>query len=154
MAKNTGVASLAENAITPMVNEMGYAVWDVEYVREGAEMYLRVTIDNEDGIDINDCEKVHRAILPVLDEFEWDHLEVSSPGVERTLRKPSHFDYAVGEKVEIRLFAPDENGNKAYTGTLVSYENDVVTLDVGGNNISIPMAKVGKANIVFDFGKI
>lgn len=154
MAKNIGIAAAAEKAITPLVNEMGYQIWDVEYVREGAEQYLRVTIDKDGGIDINDCERVHRAILPLLENYEWDHLEVSSPGAERTLRKVEHFESAVGERSEIRLFAPDENGKKSYVGEIVSADGDGVTIKTDGGEIAVPYAKIGKAKTLFDFEKI
>jgi len=154
MAKNIGIAALAEKAITPLVSEMGYRVWDVEYVREGAEQYLRVTIDKDGGIDINDCERVHRAIIPMLENYEWDHLEVSSPGAERTLRKVEHFESAVGERAEIRLFAPDDDGKKSYVGEIVSADDSGVILSVDGGEKSIPYSKIGKAKTLFDFEKI
>lgn len=154
MAKNIGIAAAAEKAITPLVNEMGYLVWDVEYVREGAEQYLRVTIDKDGGIDINDCERVHRAILPMLENYEWDHLEVSSPGAERTLRKTAHFESAVGERAEIRLFAPDERGQKSYVGEIVSAGGDGIKLKTDGGEIDVPYSKIGKAKTFFDFEKI
>ncbi len=154
MAKNIGVAALAENAITPLVGDMGYEIWDVEYVREGAEQYLRVTIDKEGGIDINDCERVHRAIMPLLENYEWDHLEVSSPGAERTLKKVAHFVSAVGERAEIRLFAPDGDGKKSYVGEIVSADENAVTIKTDGGEISVPYSKIGKAKTLFDFEKI
>lgn len=97
MAKNStqGTASAVRELIEPTVTELGYDIWDVEYVKEGADMHLRITIDSEDGIDIDDCEKVHRAIDPLIDEAdpieESYLLEVSSPGIERRLRTPEHF---------------------------------------------------------------
>ena len=151
MAKNTGIAAQAERDITPIVSELGYEVWDVEYVREGAEQYLRVTIDNDAGININDCERVHRAIIDVLDKYEWDHLEVSSPGVERTLKKPEHFQKVIGEQVEIRLFSPDENGKKSYVGTLRSSDADNLTLDTPDGEIVVPHEKTAKAKTIYDF---
>ncbi len=151
MAKNTGVAAMAERAITPTVNELGYTLWDVEYVREGAEQYLRVTIDNDEGININDCERVHRAIMGLLEEYEWDHLEVSSPGVERTLKRAAHFEKVIGERVEVRLFSPDENGKKSYVGTLKAADEGGVTLDTPDGEITIPREKISKAKTICDF---
>lgn len=152
MAKNIGVAASAEIEITPLAEELGYGIWDVEYVREGAEQYLRVTICKEDGvIDLNDCEKVHRAILPILDKYEWDHLEVSSPGAEVTLKKPSHFASFWGEKAEIRLFAPDDSGNKVYIGIIKSSNDEEVVLDVNGEEKTFSYSKIGKAKTIYDF---
>ena len=117
MAKTANIASVAEKIITPCVEELGYRVWDVEFVKEGAGWYLRITIDSDDGIDIDDCEKVSRAISPLLDEvdpIEQNYtLEVSSPGLERTLRTPQHFAACMGEEIEVRLYSPDESGRKA-----------------------------------------
>lgn len=154
MAKNIGIASMAEKDILPTVESLGYKLWDVEYVREGAEMYLRVTIDSENGIGLNDCERVHRDILPILDKYEWDHLEVSSPGAERTLKTRAHFSSVVGERVEIRLFAPDENGKKSYTGTLVSCDEESITVNSDGKETVIPLSSIGKAKTVCDFENI
>ena len=154
MPKNMSVAALAYSDIKDTVSEMGYVIWDVEYVREGAEQYLRVTIDKDGGIDINDCEAVHRAVLPMLEKYEWDHLEVSSPGAERTLRKPEHFRAVLGEKVEIRLFAPDDDGRKSYTGTLTDAGEDGIVVEYDGGSTSIPYQKIGKAKTVFDFENI
>ncbi|MGN1096199.1 MAG: ribosome maturation factor RimP [Eubacteriales bacterium] len=95
MAKNTGIAPLVEQLVTPKINELGFSVWDVEYVKEGAEWYLRITIDSENGVDLDACEKVHRAIEEIIDKADpiedFYYLEVSSPGIERTLKKKEHF---------------------------------------------------------------
>ena len=100
------VAALLEGTVVGL----GYRLWDVEYGKEGADYHLTVTIDSDAGITIDDCERVHRAIDPLLDEADpietaYD-LEVSSPGIERELRTPAHIDACVGEEVELRLFAP------------------------------------------------
>ena len=91
MKKNSkGVVGAVAKIAEPLVESLGYFLWDVEYVKEGADMYLRITIDSEEGITIEDCEKVHRAIDPLLDEAdpieEAYHLEISSPGIERELK--------------------------------------------------------------------
>ena len=95
MAKGANIAEKVEALIRPCISELGYRIWDVEYVKEGAEWYLRVTIDSDDGIGIDDCERVSRAINPIIDEADpiedFYYLEVSSPGIERVLRRPEHF---------------------------------------------------------------
>ena len=155
MAKNTGIAPLVEGLATPKINELGYDVWDVEYVKEGAEWYLRITIDHADGIDIEDCEKVHRAIEVIIDEADpiedFYYLEVSSPGIERTLRKKEHFAVCTGEKVEIRLFAPDAKGRKSYVGVLGASGDESITLDVDGEEITLAYPAIAKANTFFEF---
>ncbi len=158
MAKGTNIAEGVEAVVTPHFRERGYRVCDVEYVKEGAEWYLRITLDSDDGIDIDDCEKVSRAINPIIDEADpiedFYYLEVSSPGLERVLRKEEHFLASIGSEIEIRLFAPDDNKKKSYTGKLAAYENDTVTVDIGGEAVSIPMNKVSKVQTLFDFKSI
>lgn len=158
MAKTANIAERVEALIAPTVTELGYRIWDVEYVKEGAEWYLRITLDHEDGIDIDDCEKVSRAINPIIDEADpiedFYYLEVSSPGLERVLRKPEHYEAAIGCDVELRLFAPDENKRKSYTGELIAYENNALTINEAGIAYTIPLNKVSKVQTIFDFTKI
>ncbi len=158
MAKGMNIAERVEALVTPMITEMGYRVWDVEYVKEGAEWYLRITLDSDNGIDIDDCEKVSRAINPVIDEADpiedFYYLEVSSPGLERVLRKQEHFLACIGSEIEIRLFALDENKKKSYTGKLAAYENDAVSIDIGNETLTIPMNKISKVQTLFDFTTI
>ena len=104
------IAETVRLLVAPVAEELGLLLWDVEFVKEGARRILRVTIDHEDGITIDDCERMHRAIDPVLDEADpidtaYD-LEVSSPGIERDLRTDAHIDASVGEIVDLRFFAP------------------------------------------------
>ncbi len=151
------IVGVVSEALTPVINDLGYEVWDIEYVKEGADYFLRFTIDSNDGIDIEDCEKVHRAIDPLLDELDpiddAYHLEVSSPGLERDIKYDWHYELLIGEKVELRLFAPMESipGTKVFVGILKAYQNEAITLDVGGNDIVIPQKAVSKAKTVFDF---
>ena len=158
MAKGTSIAERVEALVTPHITEMGYRVWDVEYVKEGAEWYLRITLDSDKGIDIDDCEKVSRAINPIIDEADpiedFYYLEVSSPGLERVLRKEEHFAASIGSEIEIRLFAPVENKKKSYTGKLAAFEDDTVTIDIGGETQRIPMNKISKVQTIFDFKSI
>lgn len=158
MAKEN-IASFVEEKLSPAINGIGYAVWDVEYVKEGADYYLRFTIDSPDGITLDDCEKVSRLIDPLLDELDpiedAYHLEVSSPGVERVLRKPSHFEAVIGETVEIRLFRPDSSGKRTYKGTLSAFSDGIAQIETDdGKTVSIALADVAKANTVFDFTEI
>ncbi|MBQ7161490.1 MAG: ribosome maturation factor RimP [Clostridia bacterium] len=150
--KNT--AETVREALGDKIEALGYRLWDVEFVKEASEWYLRFTIDSDEGIDIEDCEKVHRFIDPLLDELDpieqSYHLEVSSPGIEREIRTPEHFAACIGEKVEVRLFAPLD-GRKSYTGILVSYENDEIKLDDSGREYVIPRGKASKIKTVFDF---
>lgn len=151
-AKN--IAETVQEFLLPVVNQLGYYLWDVEYVKEGSEWYLRITIDSEDGITIDDCEIVHRAIDPVIDEHDpienAYHLEVSSPGIERVLRTAEHIEAFAGEEVEAKLFAPLD-GKKALRGKLCGMENGIVTIECEGKSYSIEHKKISRMTTVFEF---
>lgn len=155
MAANTSVVSVVREGITPVADELGYILWDVEYVKEGARRILRVTIDSDEGITIEDCERMHRAIDPVLDEIDpidqaYD-LEVSSPGIERDLRTDLHIDTCVGEEVEVRFFAPFE-GQKSLKGILAGREGgESLLVEIGGEVKSLPRSAIAKIRTVFTF---
>ena len=158
MAKGKkNIASTVEELISPVVvDEMGYDIWDVEYVKEGASWYLRITIDSENGIDIDDCEKVHRAVDPIIEEADpiegFYYLEVSSPGIERNIRVPEHYEACIGWEVQLKLFS-DVNGKKEFIGELtgISEDHEDVTLLVNGESITIKRNMISKANVYYDF---
>lgn len=116
----------------PIVEGLGCTLWDVEYVREGGEWFLRLYIDKEGGVGINDCEAVSRAVDPVLDEEDpipgRYHFEVSSAGLERPLRRPEHLAWSIGKTVTVRLYRP-KDGSKEYTGILRGYEGGTIILE-------------------------
>lgn len=157
MAKGANIAERVELLLSPLISELGYRIWDVEYVKEGADWILRITIDSDDIITVDDCEKVSRAVNPVIDEADpiegFYYLEVSSPGVERVLRRPEHFAACIGEAVEIRLFAPDEEKRKSYTGILTEYKDGEITIDSDGVIKVIAQNKISKIQTVFDFSQ-
>ena len=156
MKQKKNIAETVRELAQPLADEFGYFLWDVEYVREGADMILRITIDSdsETGITIEDCEKMHRAIDPVLDEAdpieEAYMLAVSSPGVERTLTRPEHFEICAGEDVNLKLFAAVD-GSKTFRGTLVGLENDEIVITVGEEEKRFPRKSVAKCETVFDW---
>ena len=125
------VRELAE----PIVREQGCEIWDVEYVKEAGSWYLRLYIDREDGVSINHCEAVSRALDPILDEEDPIPtsyvFEVSSAGAERALKRPGDFERFMGSFVEVKLYKPVE-GSKVYTGHLTGYEDGAVEIDVRG----------------------
>lgn len=155
--KKKNTASVVRELIEPVVNELGYMLWDVEYVKEGAEMVLRITIDKEDGIGIDDCEKVHRTIDPILDEADpienAYRLEVSSPGVERTLTRNEHFDFCLGVEVEAKLFTA-YNGMKQIRGILNDNFEDSVVIVSGDDAYQIDKKAISKINTVFNWDEI
>ena len=150
-----GIAERVRTIIQPTADELGYYLWNVEFVKEGADYILRVTIDTDEGITIDDCERMTRAIDPILDEHDPIEvgylLEVSSPGIERELTRDDHFALCVGEKVEVRLFAPVD-GSKVFVGILGEIdENGDVPVDVAGTVRRFPRASIAKIRTVFDF---
>ena len=146
------VKDTVKDAIEPCIAELGYRIWDITYSKIGADYHLEITIDNDAGIDISDCEKVHRAIDPILDEVDpiegFYYLEVSSPGVERELRTDEHISSSIGAKVEAKLFAPID-GVRAVIGTLVSYEDSKVTIDMDGVSYEISKSDISKLKTVY-----
>lgn len=147
--KKQSIAEAVAALLLPTVEELGYRLWDVEYGKEGADFHLTVTIDSDNGITIDDCERVHRAIDPILDEADpiedAYYLNVSSPGIERVLRTEAHLLASIGERVELRFFAAID-GQKTVRGTLLSVDAESVTLE-GGQ--TYPRAAIAKAQTVY-----
>ena len=118
----------------PIVEEEGCTLWDVEYVREAGTWYLRVFIDKDGGVSIDDCERVSRRLDPILDEEDPIPdsyvFEVGSAGADRELKRPGDFEQFMGSEIEVKLFRP-VGGSKHYTGTLAAYENGTVSLAQG-----------------------
>mgnify|MGYP001858905971 FL=1 len=139
-----------ENLIKPIVEEIGYKLYDVIYEKEGKDYFLRIFIDNEKGISLEDCEKVNNAITGVLDEKDYIKeqyfLEVSSPGVERILRKDWQIKENIGQNVEVKLFKP-LNGEKVITGTLKDLNDESIIID----NIEIPRKDISLIKIKFEW---
>ena len=150
MKKN--VRETVREAILPTVTELGYRIWDVTYGKVGADYHLEITIDSDAGISIDDCERVHRAIDPILGECDpiegFYYLEVSSPGIERELRTEEHINACLGERVEAKLFAAND-GRKSIVGTLLSYENGAVTIDEDGVKTSILRSDISKLTTLY-----
>jgi ribosome maturation factor RimP len=128
------VAALAK----PVVEEEGCTLWDVEYVREAGSWYLRVFLDKDGGLSIDDCERISRRLDPILDEEDPIPdsyvFEVGSAGAERELKRPGDFQQFLGSEVEVRLYQP-LNGSKSFVGALKDYENGDVTLETGGRDM-------------------
>lgn len=116
----------------PVVEGLGCTLWDVEYVREGGEWFLRLYIDKEGGVGIDDCEAVSRAVDPILDQEDpvpgRYHFEVSSAGLERPLRRPEHLAWSLGKTVAVRLYRP-RDGAKEFTGVLRGYADGKIVLE-------------------------
>ena len=153
--KGSGVAPAVTQLAQPLAEQLGYVLWDVEYVREGADYYLRITIDSPEGITIDDCERFSRAIDPILDEADpvpdSYHLEVSSPGIERELRTPEHIAACIGEQVEVRLFAP-VGGSRVHRGTLQGQnEAGEVVIAQGESTVCFARTAISRLTTVYEF---
>ena len=146
------IKETVKEAILPTVSELGYRIWDVTYQKIGADYHLEITIDSDAGINIDDCEKVHRAIDPILDEVDpiedFYYLEVSSPGIERELKTEEHIELSIGQKVLLKLFAARE-GRKSITATLVAADKNSVTVNEDGKEEVIPKSDIAKITTVY-----
>ena len=148
------VTERVEAFARPIVEANGCKLWDVEYVREGSERYLRVYIDKDGGIDIDDCERIHRAIDPVLDAEdpiqESYHFEVCSAGLERSLKRPGDFQQFMGSPILVKLYRP-RNGLKEIPGVLRGYEDGKITVEAGKETITFEKSEVALVRLRVEF---
>jgi ribosome maturation factor RimP len=152
------VAEVVENLVTSIVNEIGLELVDIEYVKEGREWFLRVYIDKDNGVDIEECGIVSERLSEKLDEMDpIPHnyfLEVSSPGAERPLKKDKDFEKAIGKNVFIKTYEPID-GEKAFEGILTQFDGETVTVEVKiktrKKSIVIPYDKVANARLAVIF---
>ncbi len=156
MKQRKSVSETVWELAEPVAAELGYLIWDVEFVREGADRILRITIDTDKdgGIDINDCEKMHRAMDPILDEADPIEdaymLAVSSPGVERELIRPMHFERMRGEDVMLKFYTAVD-GAKSLRATLVGLDGDDIVVSADGEEKRFAKKAVAKCETVFDW---
>ena len=144
-----------EKLVKSIIENLGYELYDVEYAKEGKNYYLRIFIDNEKGIDLNDCEKVNDSITDILDEEnyikEQYFLEVSSPGIERVLRKEEHLKKSIGEEINIKLFKKDEKGNKEYLGRLKDFNQNEIIIEQEEKEIKIERKNIAQIKTVYNW---
>ena len=148
------VTEQVESFAKPIVEELGCRLWDVEYVREGSEQFLRLYIDKDGGVDIEDCEKIHRAVDPVLDEKDpiptSYHFEVCSAGLERALKRPSDFERFMGSAITVKLYRP-RNGLKEIPCVLKGYEEGKLTVEAGKETITFEKSEVALVRLRVEF---
>ena len=148
------VTELVASFAKPVVEEKGCQLWDVEYVREGSDYFLRIFIDKDGGVDINDCEAISRALDPILDEKDpvpgSYHFEVCSAGLERALKRPEDFQRFLGSPITVKLYRP-YNGLKEIPCTLTGYEDGKVTVLSGKETITFEKSQVAlvRLRVVF-----
>ena len=151
--KRVSVEEKIENLLEPIISKLGYILYDVQYVKEGKDYYLRITIDKDGGISIEDCENVNNAIDEPLDEADIIQdsyiLEVSSPGIERVLRKSWHFEKQIGNMINIKLFKAI-NKVKEFSGILREYNEENLKLEIDGKLVTFDIKDVAIAKTVFE----
>ena len=136
MAK-TGKTAGLEPVCRRIADGMGFELVDIALEKEPTGLYLRIYIDRPEGITLDDCEKYHRAVLPMAEDFEYDFMEVSSPGIDRPLKKDRDFERNIGNTVEVHLFSPMD-GQKLLTGILADFSTEKLVIETDGERKEIP----------------
>ena len=154
MSKGKAVENRTEELLAPIAEENGVEIYDVEYLKEGSDWYLRAYIDKPEGVNIPDCENVSRALSDKLDEVDFIDdayiLEVSSPGLGRTLKKDKHLEKSLGEEVELRLYKPRDK-QKEFTGILKSFDADSVIIETEEEEKVFARSEIALIRLAFDF---
>ena len=154
MSKKETYEARTEELLLPIAQKHDVSIYDVEYVKEGSDFYLRAFIDKPEGVNINDCENVSRELSDVLDkeDFIADSyiLEVSSPGLGRTLKKDRHLTKSIGQDVEIKLYKPVDKV-KEFEGTLLSFNDKEITIDMDGEEKSFLRSDIAVIKLAIDF---
>lgn len=154
MSRREDYEAKTEELLQPIAEANGVTIYDVEYVKEGSDYYLRTFIDKPGGVFIQDCENVSRALSDALDEHDFIPdayiLEVSSPGLGRTLKKDKHLQYSMGEDVEIKLFKPID-GSKEHAGALAGFDSETITIKVGEETKVFNRKEIALIRLALDF---
>ena len=145
-----------ENLLEPVVSSMDYEFVGLEFISQGRHSILRIYIDSENGVGVDDCANVSRqlsAVLDVEDPIASEYsLEISSPGLNRPLFKLSQYEQFIGEEVKFKTIRPQlENGQRKFKGTITAVENNNVVFDIDNEVLSVPFTDIDKANIVAKF---
>lgn len=150
----SNIEKKTEELLKQIIENMGYDLYDVEYLKEGKDYHLCIYIDKENGIDILDCEKVNEVIDPILDKADYIKdsyfLEVSSAGLERKLKRKEHFEKQIGKKIEVNLYSKVDD-KKNIQGILKEYNNDFLVLQTEQKEIKINIEQIANAKSVFDW---
>lgn len=154
MSRREDYEAKTEELLKPIVEANNVSIYDVEYVKEGSDYYLRAYIDKPEGVNITDCENVSRALSDALDREDFIPdayiLEVSSPGLGRTLKKDKHLQASIGEKVEIKLFKPVDKC-KEFSGILESFDAENITIAEGETTRTFKRSEIALIRLAFDF---
>ncbi len=154
MSKKETYEFRTEELLLPIAQSYGVDIYDVEYVKEGSEYYLRAYIDKTEGVNINDCENVSRALSDALDKADFIPeayiLEVSSPGLGRTLKKDRHFEKCMGQDVEVKLFKAMD-GSKEFEGALKGFDSESITIEAEGKEQTFLRSNIAIIRLALDF---
>lgn len=154
MSKRETYEARTEELLRPIALENQVEIYDVEYVKEGSEWFLRAYIDKEGGVDIDDCVAVSRVLSDRLDEEDFIDeaytLEVSSPGLGRALKKDRHFEKSLGDEVEVKTYK-QVDGQKEFAGILKAYDDDTITIEIEGETKVFAKADVAIVRLALDF---
>ena len=154
MSKKENYEAKTEELLIPIAEANGVDIYDVEYVKEGSDYYLRAYIDKPEGVSIIDCENVSRRLSDVLDEADFIPdayiLEVSSPGLGRTLKKDRHLEKSIGLDVEIKLYKP-QNGSKEYEGMLERFDEESITITDEDGEKRFLRSEIALIRLALDF---
>lgn len=154
MSRKETYEGRTEELLAPIAKAAGVEIYDVEYVREGSDYYLRAYIDKPGGVDINDCERVSRILSDALDEKDFIQdayiLEVSSPGLGRALKKDKHLEKSLGEDVEVKTYKPVDNC-KEFSGVLKTYDENSITIEAEGRELVFAKVDIAVIRLALDF---
>jgi ribosome maturation factor RimP len=155
MTKHEEYEHKTEKLLEPILTANHFELYDIEYVKEGGNWFLRAYIDKESGITVDDCELVSRALSDLLDKNDYISdsyiLEVSSPGLGRQLKRDKHFEKSIGEEVEVKLYKA-VNKKKDFTGILKAFDQTTITIEFEDHTtMVIPRADIATVRLTFDF---
>lgn len=132
---------------------MGYELLEAAFEKENTGMYLRFYLDKEGGVSLDDCEAYHRALQPLLEKFDYDFMEVCSPGIDRPIKNQRDADRCLGLDIEVRLYKP-QDGQKIYTGQFIGYENGDITIKNGENERTFLKKDIAVARCAVDMEEV
>lgn len=154
MSKKEDYEARTEQLVMPILEQNNFTLYDVEYEKEAGTMYLRVYIDKEEGITLDDCELVSRAMNELLDKYDYIDdvyiFEVSSPGLGRQLKKDRHFEGSLGEEVDVKLYKPIDKV-KQFTGILSAYDKDTITIELEDGDMVFNRKDIASVRLTIDF---
>lgn len=153
--KLSKIENNVQQLLEPVIKQLGYELYDVEYEKQAKDYYLRIYIDKENGIDLNDCERVSNAISSILDEADYIKgqyfLEVSSPGIERALKKDKHLEQNIGEKIKIKLFKKDDKNQKEYIGLLENFDKNTITIKTEDETKEVERKNIANIHTIYEW---